>query len=138
MLQRITNLLLFGGALITLGFMARAGDPTQPAWWIFLPVFGAWAVLPYVVAGWVARWRPATPGSHAVLAIAAALLTGFGVFALYQAFVTHLDPQSAIVLVYLPIWQLVGLFPLLALSRVLARRGQPRDIGQDAFDERSR
>ena len=121
-LTRIIYALLLVGAIVTLGFMAQAGDTTQPSWWFFLPIFGAWVAFPYAAVAVVARWRPATPASHATLCIAAALLTGFGVLSLYSAFVTHLDPQSGIVLVFLPLWQLIGLTPFLLLSRHLARR----------------
>ena len=119
---RIVYALLLVGAVVSLGFLARAGDTTQPSWWFFLPLFGAWVIFPYAAVAIVVRWRPATPASHATLCLAAALLSGFGILSLYSAFVTHLDPQSGIVLVFLPLWQLIGLTPFLLLSRHLARR----------------
>ena len=124
LLTRSIYFLLLTGALVTLGCLAYAGDPQQPSWWVFLPLFGAWTLFPYAAVGAAARHYPASRGSLVTLAFAAALLSGFGTVVLYIAFVAQPDAQSGIVLVVLPLWQLVGLLPFLLLSRYLGRREQ--------------
>ena len=121
-LTRVILVLLLVGVTTTLGFMGYAGDPTRPGWWLFFLLFGAWALLPYGVVAIAARQRPANRASDSVLCLAATLLSGLGILALYSAFVAHLDPQRGLVLVFLPLWQLLGLLPFLVVSRYLARR----------------
>lgn len=124
MLTRATYVTLLAGASATLGFMAYAGaEPAGLAWWLSLLPFAAWALLPYALLAAAAHRRPANLASRSVVCAAAALLSGFSILVLYSAFVTHLDPQSAVVFVFLPLWQLIGLLPLLVVSRLLARRG---------------
>lgn len=40
----------------------------------------------------------------------------------YEAFIAHPDAQSGIVLIFIPLYQLAGLIPLLLVARLLARR----------------
>jgi hypothetical protein len=122
LLTRTVHGLLTTGALATLACLFHAGDPTQPSWWVFLPLFGAWTLFPYAVVGAASRRFQDGPGALATVAVSAALLTVSGGVVLYSAFVTHADPQSGIVLVVLPLWQLAGLLPFLLLSRFLERR----------------
>jgi hypothetical protein len=121
-LTLVTLVVLVIGAVATLGFMVYAGFPTSPSRWFAFFLFAAWALLPYALLATAVRWRPSNRVSHSVLGVAAALMSGFSILGLYSAFVAHPDPQSALVLVFLPLWQLVGSLPFLGMSRYLARR----------------
>jgi len=122
MLARGILVLLLVGASTTLGFMIYAGDPSRVWWWFFFLPFAGWALLPYAVVGAAARWRPFNGASRSVLCVAAALLSGISILGLHSAFVAYPDAQSGLVLVFLPLWQLVGLSPFVVVSRYLARR----------------
>jgi hypothetical protein len=123
MLERATFSLLVVGALVTLGFMLGAGEPVKPLWWVgFLP-FGIWALVPYGALAWFTRRCRVSRSSQWVLLVAALLLSGVSSALLYQAFAVELDPQSGIVFVFLPVWQLLGLSPGLFVAWTLRSRG---------------
>jgi hypothetical protein len=124
LLKRVTLGVLATGAVVTLGFMLDAGEPGASGWWLLFLGFGAWALLPYGVVALVAIRLGSSLASLRVLLAAALLLTGASSLLLYQAFVVDLDPQSGIVFVFLPVWQLVGLAPFLLLAGWLRSRGQ--------------
>jgi len=123
MVKRVSLLVLLVGAVATLGFMVYAGDPASGSWWLFFVPFAGWALLPYALVGVATRWQPSSRGSQSVLCVAAVLLTCASVLLLYSAFVAQPDPQSGLILIFLPLWQGLGLLPFLGVSRVLARRG---------------
>lgn len=123
-LDHLILALLLVGAATTLGFMIDAGEPDRPWWWLAFSLFGGWALVPYALVAAATRWRPANRASRSVLCAAAALLSGLSILSLYSAFVIHLDAQSALVFIFLPLWQLVGLLPFLGASRWIAQRGQ--------------
>jgi hypothetical protein len=110
------------GFLTSIAFMIHAGEPRILSWWLLFFPFAAWTLVPYALVVQAARRQPASRSSQTVLLFAAAALLAFGSFTLYEAFVAHLDAQSGIVFVFLPLYELVGLVPLLWVARVLARR----------------
>lgn len=122
MLTRLTQMLLLIGALTTVGFMLFAGEPGTLVWWALFVPFAAWALFPFWLVASAARKHEGSRVDQRMALLAAALITGFGLFVLYSAFVTDPDPQSGLVLLFLPLWQLAGLLPFWALSRLLARR----------------
>ena len=122
MIGRITYAVLIVGAMATVGFTIYAARPNGSSNWGILIAVATWTLLPYAVVMAVARRLPSNRNSEILLCIAAVLLSGFGIFGLYQSFIVHLDPQSALVLVLLPLWQLLGLLPFLCVSWYLANR----------------
>lgn len=136
MFPRAIFFLLAVGAIGTLGFIAYAADPGQPSSWWFLFLLAVWALLPYAIAAAAVRWQPASHASDSVLLLAAVLLAGLGTFGLYDAFILDPDPQSGLLLIFLPLWELLGLIPVVGISRFVARRGRPR-FSYSADGERS-
>ncbi|MFQ5546786.1 MAG: hypothetical protein ACE5FV_00730 [Woeseia sp.] len=122
MIKRTAYVVLVVGAITTLVFTIYAARPAGLSQWLFFIAVAGWGLLPYALVGLTIRWLPASKGSGIVLCMAAVLLSAFGAFGLYQSFVVHLDPQSAIVLIFLPLWQLLGLMPFLCMSWYLANR----------------
>jgi hypothetical protein len=121
-LARVTVGLLVVGTLVTLGFMIRAGEPGEWWWWpLFLP-FATWSLAPYAAVAHVLRRRTSGLASRGAVCLAAALLAGTTAYVLYSAFVVHLDPQSGLVFLFLPLWQLLGVAPILWVAQWLARR----------------
>jgi FtsH-binding integral membrane protein len=123
LLKRSIFTILLLGVLTTLGFMVHAGEPSSPSWWLLFVPFAGWVSVPYAVVALAVRRQPVVRSSQVVLLIAAIALATFGGYTLYGAFVTHIDAQSGIVFVFLPLYQLVGLVPLLWIAQSLARRG---------------
>jgi len=121
-LEGSTLTVLLLGFLTTLGFMLYAGEPSKSTWWLFFVPFAGWAGAPYAITGLAVRRSAASRASQVVLLLTAIALTGFGCSMLYTAFVTHIDAQSGIVFVFLPVYQLMGLVPLLLIAQHLARR----------------
>ncbi len=81
-----------------------------------------WALIPYALVVVATHREPSNLGSSSVLGVAAVLLSGASIVLLYLAFIANPDPQSGLVLVFLPLWQSLALLPFLGLSRFLARR----------------
>jgi hypothetical protein len=112
------------GVAVTFGFMVWAGDPRHVAWWVGAVPFALWASAPYAVLA-VAAWalRSSRGASLTVF------FTGIGVLIssfviLVSAFVTHIDAQSGLVFVFLPLWQLIASGPLVLVALVLRARGR--------------
>ncbi len=122
-------MLLAVGAATTLGFMVDAGEPARPAWWLLFVPFAAWGLAPYAAVAVAARRARGSRAPARVLLAAAALLVAGSAALLYDAFVRHLDPQSGLVFLFLPLWQIVGLAPFLVLARALGRRADAGSAG---------
>ncbi|MFQ6006862.1 MAG: hypothetical protein ACE5OQ_15330 [Woeseia sp.] len=125
MIKRTAYAVLVVGAITTLGFTIDAARPASLSQWLVSLAITFWGLLPYALVALTTRWLPTNKGSGLVLLMAAVLLSAFGVFGLYQSFVAHLDPQSAIVLIFIPLWQLLGLTPFVCVSWYLANRRPP-------------
>jgi hypothetical protein len=120
-----TYTLLAAGLLTTLVFMAVAGDPARVSWWGFALPFAAWTASPYAAVAVLARHCAHRRWAALVVLVAAGLLSGAGALILANAFIFNLDPQSGIVLVLLPVWQLIGLLPF-ALAALALCPAEPR------------
>lgn len=112
------------GAVATLGFMLYAGEPHRLVWWGLFAVFGAWALLPYLVLHRRLRGTDGPKLVHGVLLVAALLLTGFGFAVFLSAFFLEPDAQSGLVVLFIPIWQWVGLIIAFWVAGRLERSGQ--------------
>lgn len=110
------------GALATLGFMVYAGRPESAVWFLGMLPFAAWALAPYGVLGMQVRRHAGSARASGVLLVASLLLSAASVFLLWQAFVVEPDAQSALVFVFLPLWQLVYAVIVSAVARGIAAR----------------
>jgi len=122
LLAGITNGVLAAGVITTLGFMIHAGSGNSIGQWFVGIPFAMWAALPFVVVAVLLRRLAGSRRSEIALLVTAVLLSSSSAFFLYQAFIAHLDPQSALVLIFLPMWQFAGLVPLAAIAFALRER----------------
>ncbi len=115
--KRLLLGVLIVAGVATLGFVFQAGGPPSTlARWIVAIAFGGWTVLPYVVLGLLmGRLGPRLWG-WIVFAAGTALVVGLAGWAYYSGFVLHLDPQSGILLVLVPFYQLVIVAPTALLG----------------------
>jgi ABC-type Fe3+-siderophore transport system permease subunit len=117
-----TDASLYVGAVLSMVFMIHAGEPHRLHWWPMFAVAFAWVLLPYAIVRQEARRRTGQPGPRIVLLVAAIALTVFSAIVMYGAFIAHPDPQSGLVFIFIPLYQLLGLVPFFILARYLANR----------------
>ena len=100
-------IILVGGALLTVGVMVWAGEPTDFQWWVGVAPMVLWALAPYIL--WSAVCCVARSGVLSRLALlGACLLSGSSALFLSDAFIISPKAQSALILMSLPAAQLVG------------------------------
>jgi hypothetical protein len=119
---RAIGSVLLAGALGTVGLLAWASDLSRPAGWLWAAAVTLWALAPYAVAARATRLVGASRRARATLLVGASLLAAAGLTILTRAFVLEPDPQSGLVPLFLPAWQLVGLAPFAIAAQWLARR----------------
>lgn len=93
-------------AIISIGVLAWATSIDLGSILLF-PVFAVWLVLPYGVL-WLVSHQVRERWQEAVLLVVTLVVGIFGVGALVYGFVTHPDPQSGLLLLIIPVWQLLG------------------------------
>jgi hypothetical protein len=112
------SLLAAIGALATLGIGL---DAMSRPYTLAAAGFIAWAVSPYMLLALLVRSAHTRAARVGVLLVTL-LAVIFGVAIFVDAMYLHLDAQSALVFLFVPLWQWVGLLvlavPLLLLSRV--------------------
>lgn len=117
-----------GAAVATLALVAALSSPDLPLGERVVGVvaFGLWALSPYlgvvvVVVGLV-RWLPDAIGAL----IGCVVLIGLAVGIYLYAFLVHPDPQSPLVLIFVPIYQWMGVVVVAAVVGLLRlRRRRP-------------
>lgn len=80
--------------------------------------FAAWAASPYLLLWVTATWWTAGTGPLALVLGGSVTLAGFAVWAYYQGFVAHPDPQSGLLLLFVPGYQWMGAALVAAISAV--------------------
>ncbi len=106
----VTLAVLAVAATLTAGFLAHlfcrgARGQADLAWPILL---AAWAVLPYAVLAALALVMNRSAGGRVAALIGSAAVVAFAAFAYVDGFFVHLDPQSALLVIVVPLWQLAG------------------------------
>ena len=97
------------GGLFTLGLMLYASDPGDTGlsqWAVVLP-FAVLAVSPYLVLARLARGFKRDVAKSRVLLIVTLLVTVPAVWFYVQGFLVEPDAQSALLFVFLPIYQFI-------------------------------
>lgn len=120
---RTATLIVIGfGAAATAAVMLHAGDASK---FLLFAGFALWALLPYAILYGAARWLVCGVSTSMTVLITALAVAGFGAFCYYDAFFVHLDPQSGLVLVFVPLCQLIVeavVFGALAIVRFFGPR----------------
>lgn len=100
-------IILAAGILSNAYFMFTDGEPDKLWWWLLGIVFFLWTSVPFV--GLAAAYYRITLNifGKIVLFFSALIITTGGIYFLVEAFITHLDPQSGLIFIFLPFYQLV-------------------------------
>ena len=116
---------MVAAALVAL--MLHVGDPGSIDWWWTAIPFGLWVVGPAVLPWGIARLRrrPGVAVAMLIFLVASSLMSGI---AYHDAFFPPTSSTSALVLVFVPLLQWVGLaivatIALVATSRTFERPG---------------
>jgi len=121
-LRLATDVAALMGAAVTAYFMIDNGHPDTPGWWGLFVLFFAWSVSPLVMLTRLVRRHADHPLGAVLLCATAIASVAFGIWALINAFVIHLDPQSGLVFVFLPVWQWAAVGLAAGVSVWLGRR----------------
>jgi hypothetical protein len=127
MIRWATYLVLGVGAIATIGLMIwEAQWNTGLIEWLMVAGFAVWAGSPYVTLA-VLNALSRSPASRLILLAGSLVIVGGGLPAYYDAFFVHLDAQSGLVFVFIPLyqWTATGLLTIVwAVFEWRARQSQ--------------
>lgn len=90
----------------------------------FVMLVAAWNLGPYVVLAALARSVRRSLLASAIAFAGTLGICGFGLWVLYDALYVHLDPQSALVFIFLPVWQWPAVGLVCIVTGIVAHRAQ--------------
>jgi hypothetical protein len=131
-LLRGVNFIILGiGALSTIGLMLwEARWNSGVIEWLIVAGFAFWAAGPYVALGVLNILSKSRVGRLLILVVSL-LTVGLGLAEYYDAFFVHLDAQSGLVFVFIPLFQwgvtglLLSAWAVLEVRRMLMKRKSP-------------
>lgn len=111
-------------ALATFFLMLYAGRPWQGSVlsWIGVVAFGAWAISPYALLMFLIRHGRTNRLKSLTLLLLGLALSALALFVYVDALFVHPDPQSGLVFLFVPLYQLVGSAIIIAGVWVVAER----------------
>jgi hypothetical protein len=117
-LVRLGVLTAYAAAIEWIAF--RAGNPTDPWWWVVDIPFSLWIVAPIAVP-LILRFR------HWLLTGGVTAMAAYGVY-IYEGsmFGPAARSTSALIFIFLPIYQWVGTAVLIVIASVMSRRTSQR------------
>jgi len=107
---KCTNIILVFSVLFTVLIMLHAGDPSSADWWKGIPGFFGWACLPYGILLFFNNIYRGVFKKDLVLLITTAVVTGFAVLILIDSLFIHIDAQSGMIFLFLPVYQVLAAF----------------------------
>lgn len=114
------------GALIAL--MLYAGEPTKLWWWLLAIPFGAWIIGPAIVSYLFAnRFKDISWLTYLMLAFLA-LSGAWSASVYYEAFFVSTSSTSALVMIFVPLYEWAELACLALLSGTAIRRINRRQL----------
>lgn len=125
LLKAIAQALAILGGILTLGFVVYAAQDAELRSLPFLVVVILWAVAPYVAFFMLARRAPGGGYWPALLVVSVLAIMILGLYLLWLGFFAHPDPQSGLLFIFLPLYQLVfvaAIFVVGALTKAWSGR----------------
>ena len=124
-------ILIIAGLAVNAYFMLSNGEPDKLWWWPLALGFFAWSAVPFVAVAVMNRFIAKDVMSKIALLVTAFVITCGGVYILIEAFIMHLDAQSGIIFIFLPVYQgvavAIGLVVVLVMRR-LGNRESPTKV----------
>ncbi len=113
----LTFAVLILGVVITISIMVHAARGCGFLLSLVTLVFAAWAMIPYVVLFHSSRLQTSFKVSWFIL-LSALGIVGLGVYIYIDAFFIHIDPQSGLVFIFVPLYQLILAGIIFAIARL--------------------
>jgi len=120
--RTFTSFVALIGALVTASLLLYASRNAPSDSKLSMLAFSAWALLPYLALYLSVRFGPLSGHWPVIVAIVGALITITALYAYIAGIFINPDPQSGLMFVALPAYQLVIAVVLLVVSLVLKRR----------------
>lgn len=115
---RSTAAAVYAVAVVVLIF--RAGQPGDPAWWPSGLLFGLWIASPVVTALWLAKFVNGIARKLDLAMIAA--IASFGFYLQWRVMIVDPpDAQSALILLFVPLYQWMAVAAAFALAWLVGR-----------------
>ena len=110
---------IYLAAVVVMGI--RAGEPGRPWWWLAMIPFAIWIASPVFGGLWFLR-RIRNGRARALFAMLLALVAVAGLaLEWHTMFIGPADAQNPLILVFVPLYQWVGVFVALALTWLATR-----------------
>ncbi|NBA96305.1 DUF4175 domain-containing protein [Pseudomonas sp. R5(2019)] len=120
LLKTIAQAIAILGGLLTLGLTAYAAQGSDSGSFTFLALVMVWAASPYAALFMLARRATASGYWPAVLVVSTLAVLMFGLYLFWLGFFAQPDPQSGLLFIVLPFYQLafvVVIFVVGALTK---------------------
>lgn len=91
--------------------------------------FSAWIIAPYVFIGRASYRHPGNRSYGVSMLVLTTLVCGLAAWIYTDAFFVHTDPQSGLVMLFIPLWQLLGSVLWVVVSDFAAKRGERIEAG---------
>ena len=108
MITRVTRIVLISAAAGCLGLLSYAADLSSGQNFLWAVGFGLWVVSPFVFLLHATRRFEGNRTRDVVLLLVSLATALFAAFVYYDAFFVSMDAQSALVFIFVPLWQWVG------------------------------
>lgn len=118
-----TRIVAAASALATLALMVWAMTFSWSGLAFVLGLMG-WCVSPYIPLAFAAGGMRASRAGAIALLATTLVVAGAAGIAYVDAFFIHLDAQGALILVFMPVWQWVGVLVGLVVASLLASRAR--------------
>ena len=105
-LKTIAQILAILASLVTLGLVAYSAEDAEAGTLPFLIGVMLWTVLPYAALFMLARRASTNELLAAILVLAVLVVMASGLWLFWKAFFAHPDPQSGLLFLFLPLYQL--------------------------------
>ena len=123
---RITRIVLIAAAAACLGLLTWAADLGSTSRFFTALAFGLWVVSPFIFLLHASLRRRDNRIWQYGLLVTSLLTAGFACTVYYAAYFISPDAQSALVFVFVPLWQWLGQgFVVAALAFFSRRSGRP-------------
>jgi len=102
------QILLFGATLLSVALLVHeAGDEMRSiSWWVVAAPWIVWIVSPYLPLFLFGR-RRVNLARSAISSVLTVTVIGFASLVYFDGFFTHLDAQSALLFIFVPLYQWV-------------------------------
>lgn len=109
LIARTSILLCAAASLATIGLLCYEGEPHVPSWWPIALAFMGWTIAPYAALSAMAAAVHQKVAPSCIILFTTIVAIASAAVGYVDAFFIHIDPQSALVVLPLPLLQWVAI-----------------------------